>query len=321
MRLDTFPVQPAPGIDVDFASCERAVVAVMEKAKKQILECSAALGGLEAYHDAPACTKLRYRIRDALADMRQALGELELLHDQCSTSGTVERVGGLLRQARQEYKDLFAHGRAAIKGSKDRGDAVARRLLLEGTRGEDDELGLGMAREGARGRDALREAENQTQVLRRIRLQIAGEIERQEAAGVALGDSNQVLQKAGAEFKRQHPLLRTSHALLRALRRQEVIDFVILWTAISIFALAVLFVLHKRVAFFTPDALKGLLPASLAMALVRAARYLGSLVKRMGLEPLFRALADVFRRLAQGTGIAGPAPPASAHSVALHGAH
>lgn len=44
MRLDTFPVQPAPGIDVDFASCERAVVAVMEKAKKQILECSAALG-------------------------------------------------------------------------------------------------------------------------------------------------------------------------------------------------------------------------------------------------------------------------------------
>lgn len=194
-------------------------------------------------------------LRPLVCAVRQALGELELLHDQCSTSGTVERVGGLLRQARQEYKDLFAHGRAAIKGSKDRGDAVARRLLLEGTRGEDDELGLGMAREGARGRDALREAENQTQVcgmralrplhrrflralslgrsvqhtllvslqvLRRIRLQIAGEIERQEAAGVALGDSNQVLQKAGAEFKRQHPLLRTSHALLRALRRQEV---------------------------------------------------------------------------------------------------
>jgi len=230
--------------------------------------------------------------------------------DQCDSARDAERVGALLAGAREEYKALFRRGREALAGAQARGDGVARRLLLEGTRGEGDELaGARDAGAALRERDAVREAEGQTQALRRIRMQLAGEIERQGAAGASLGESNQTLGRAGAEFRKQHPLLRRSHALLRALRRAEVLDMLVLWAAVGIFAAAVAFVLHRRLAFFTPESLRGLLPASVAVSVVRLVAQLTELAARAGLLPVAQRAAGL-AAAAWGAAAGGGAPPA-----------
>lgn len=70
----------------------------------------------------------------------------------------------LLQSIRPSLCIRDLQGQEAIASAKDRGDSVARRALLEGTWGEDDELSARPKKDALRARDALQEAENQTQV-------------------------------------------------------------------------------------------------------------------------------------------------------------
>lgn len=80
---------------------------------------------------------------------------------------------------------------------------------------------------------------------------------------------------------------------------------IILWAAIVIFAAAVFYILHKRVAFFTPESLKGLLPANAALFLVRTVAYLSHAAAKVGLAPLGRVLSGALFRGPAEEGVDG----------------
>jgi hypothetical protein len=81
------------------------------------------------------------------------------------------------------------------------------------------------------------------------------------------------------QYQSQHPVLRTGRRLLRLLARQELIDVVLVTVALLIFGSVVIYILDKRMKFFTPTALRAFLPSEVAAFVIRGVGLLGRCAK------------------------------------------
>nr|GMD50942.1 Sec20 family protein [Ipomoea batatas] len=90
-------------------------------------------------------------------------------------------------------------------------------------------------------------AEGITESLRRTRQMMIQEVERSESTLMTFEESTGVLRKAESEYKGHRSLLMRTRNLLSTMQRQDVIDRVILVVGFLLFALAVLYVVSKRI--------------------------------------------------------------------------
>ncbi|OIS98920.1 PREDICTED: uncharacterized protein LOC109232399 [Nicotiana attenuata] len=90
-------------------------------------------------------------------------------------------------------------------------------------------------------------AESITESLRRTRQLMVQEVERSASTLMTVDESTGVLTKAESEYKGHRSLLTRTRSLLSTMQRQDVLDRVILVVGFTIFSLAVLYVVSKRI--------------------------------------------------------------------------
>ncbi|XP_031116442.1 uncharacterized protein LOC116020103 [Ipomoea triloba] len=125
-----------------------------------------------------------------------------------------------MRKAAQEERELLLGGG---------GESTVRRRNLQ------TKAGMTSAAEGI------------TESLRRTRQMMIQEVERSESTLMTFEESTVVLRKAESEYKGHRSLLMRTRNLLSTMQRQDVIDRVILVVGFLLFALAVLYVVSKRI--------------------------------------------------------------------------
>ncbi|GKB88567.1 sec20 family protein [Tanacetum coccineum] len=90
-------------------------------------------------------------------------------------------------------------------------------------------------------------AESITESLRRTRQMMVQEVERTGSTLMAFEESTGVLKKAESEYKGHRSLLGRTRNLLSTMKRQDVLDRIILIVGFTLFSLAVLYVVSKRI--------------------------------------------------------------------------
>ncbi|XP_077228337.1 uncharacterized protein LOC143861279 [Tasmannia lanceolata] len=90
-------------------------------------------------------------------------------------------------------------------------------------------------------------AESITESLHRTRQLMVQEVERSASTLTTFEESRSVLRKAESEYKGHRSLLMRTRRLLTTMKRQDVLDRVILVVGFLFFASAVLYVVSKRV--------------------------------------------------------------------------
>ncbi|KAJ0622294.1 hypothetical protein HanIR_Chr01g0018361 [Helianthus annuus] len=90
-------------------------------------------------------------------------------------------------------------------------------------------------------------AESITESLRRTRQLMVQEVERSGSTLMAFEESTGVLKKAESEYKGHVSLLTRTRNLLSTMKRQDVLDRIILTVGFLLFSLAVLYVVSKRI--------------------------------------------------------------------------
>ncbi|KAL2230156.1 uncharacterized protein LOC105171813 [Sesamum indicum] len=90
-------------------------------------------------------------------------------------------------------------------------------------------------------------AESITESLRRTRQLMVQEVERSTSTLMTFEESTGVLRKAESEYKGHRSLLSRTRNLLSTMKRQDVLDRVIIVIGFLVFSMAVLYVVSKRI--------------------------------------------------------------------------
>ncbi|KAI5080009.1 hypothetical protein GOP47_0005488 [Adiantum capillus-veneris] len=154
----------------------------------------------------------------------------------------------LLETWKTEYQILHAALREANLQAKSNIQKAAKseRELLLG--GGEESTNLRRNLQTQAGMSAA--AESVTEALRRTRQMMVQELERGHGTLVTLDGSSTTLRKADAEYHGQRSLLNTTRNLLSVLKRQDVIDRIILVVGFLLFAAVVVYIFNQRIGLF-----------------------------------------------------------------------
>lgn len=189
--------------------------------------------------------RLNATVQDCLTKMRSARLRLDLLAQQQPTDQQIESCQATLEQWNNQYKTLHLRLRNAnLKAKENIRKAVQeeRKLLLGG--GEESTIRRRNLRTKA---ELTGAAEGVTESLRRSRQMMIQEVERGSTTLTTLGESTDTLQKADSEYKGHRSLLMRAKQLLKVMRRQDVLDRIILVVGFLFFCTVVLYIFTKRV--------------------------------------------------------------------------
>lgn len=195
--------------------------------------------------DASSLPRLNGAAQDGMAVLRSLQFKLDLLAQQLPTEEEAQAAQVMLRSWKEQYQSLHMSLRNASLQAKSNIQKAAR---------EERELLLGGGEESTIRRRNLQTkagmtsaAESITESLRRTRQLMVQEVERTGSTLVTFDESTSVLKKAESEYKGHRSLLMRTRQLLSTMRRQDVMDRVILIAGFLAFIFAVLYVVSKRV--------------------------------------------------------------------------
>lgn len=199
--------------------------------------------------DANSLPRLNGSAQDGLALLRSLQFRLDLLAQQLPTEEEAQSAQATLNTWKKQYQSLHMSLRNANLQAKTNIRKAAqqeRELLLGG--GEESTIRRRNLQTKAGMTSA---AESITESLRRTRQLMVQEVERSANTLVTFEESTGVLKKAETEYKGHRSLLMRTRQLLTTMRRQDVIDRVILVIGFLVFVSAVLYVVSKRVGILT----------------------------------------------------------------------
>ncbi|PWA43725.1 sec20 family protein [Artemisia annua] len=183
--------------------------------------------------------------QDGLAMLSSAQFNLDLLIPQLPTDEHVQNAQLTLQSWNKEIQSL----RSSLRNANLQAKANMRKAAQE-----ERELLLGGGEESTTRRRNLQTkagmtsaAESITESLRRTRQMMVQEVERSGSTLMAFEESTGVLKKAESEYKGHRSLLSRTRNLLSTMKRQDVLDRIILIVGFTLFSLAVLYVVSKRI--------------------------------------------------------------------------
>ncbi|XP_077210590.1 uncharacterized protein LOC143846064 isoform X2 [Tasmannia lanceolata] len=195
--------------------------------------------------EASSLPRLNGAAQDGLALLRSLQFRLDLLAQQLPTEEEVQSAQATLKSWEEQYKSLHLSLRNAnlqAKANIRKAAQEERELLLGG--GEESTIRRRNLQTKAGMTSA---AESITESLRRTRQLMVQEVDRSAGTLMTFEESTNVLKKAESEYKGHRSLLMRTRRLLTAMRRQDVLDRVILVIGFLFFTSAVLYVVSKRV--------------------------------------------------------------------------
>ncbi|KAJ3706715.1 hypothetical protein LUZ61_010420 [Rhynchospora tenuis] len=217
------------------------------KEKIQEIECCGKSG--KGTEEANALPRLNGAAQDCLASLRAMQFRLDLLAQQLPTMEEVQSGEALVEVWKDQYQKLHTGLRNAnlqAKANIKKAAQEERELLLGG--GEESTIRRRNLQTKAGMTSA---AESITESLRRTRQMMVQEVERSASTLATVDESTSVLKKAESEYKGHRSLLSRTRGLLSTMKRQDVIDRIILAVGFLIFLMAVLYVVSKRVGVLT----------------------------------------------------------------------
>ncbi|MCL7050998.1 hypothetical protein MKW94_010122 [Papaver nudicaule] len=183
--------------------------------------------------------------QDGLALLRSLQFRLDLLTPQLPTEEQVESAQSTLKSWKNQYQSLHLGLRKAnlqAQTNMRKAAQTKRELLLGG--GEESTI----RRRNLQTKAGMTNAsESITESLRRTRQLMVQEVERSENTLATFDESTGVLKKAESEYKGHRSLLMRTKNLLSTMRRQDVLDRLILLVGFILFSCAVLYVVSKRI--------------------------------------------------------------------------
>ncbi|XP_042517701.1 uncharacterized protein LOC122091697 isoform X2 [Macadamia integrifolia] len=183
--------------------------------------------------------------QDALALLRSMQFRLDLLAQQLPTEEEAQSAQSMLKSWKDQYQSLHLGLRNAnlqAKANIRKAAQAERELLLGG--GEESTI----RRRNLQTKTGMTSAaESITESLRRTRQLMVQEVERSASTVMTFDESTGVLKKAESEYKGHRSLLMRTRNLLSTMKRQDVIDRVIVVVGFLLFSCAVLYVVSKRI--------------------------------------------------------------------------
>lgn len=183
--------------------------------------------------------------QDGLAMLSTAQFNLDLLAPQLPTDDHIQNAQLTLQSWNNQIQSL----RSSLRNANLQAKANMRKAAQE-----ERELLLGGGEESTVRRRNLQTkagmtsaAESITESLRRTRQLMVQEVERSGSTLMAFEESTGVLKKAESEYKGHRSLLMRTRNLLSTMKRQDVLDRIILVVGFVLFSLAVLYVVSKRI--------------------------------------------------------------------------
>ncbi|XP_076915275.1 uncharacterized protein LOC143574572 [Bidens hawaiensis] len=183
--------------------------------------------------------------QDGLAMLSAAQFNLDLLIPQLPTEDHIQNAQLTLQSWNKQIESL----RTSLRNANLQAKANMRKAAQE-----ERELLLGGGEESTARRRNLQTkagmtsaAESITESLRRTRQLMVQEVERSGSTLMAFEESTGVLKKAESEYKGHVSLLTRTRNLLSTMKRQDVLDRIILSVGFLLFSLAVLYVVSKRI--------------------------------------------------------------------------
>ncbi|KAL8215198.1 hypothetical protein R6Q57_004647 [Mikania cordata] len=183
--------------------------------------------------------------QDGLAMLSAAQFNLDLLIPQLPTDDHIQNAQFTLQSWNEQIQSL----RSSLRNANLQAKANMRKAAQE-----ERELLLGGGEESTVRRRNLQTkagmtsaAESITESLRRTRQLMVQEVERSGSTLMAFEESTGVLKKAESEYKGHVSLLSRTRNLLSTMKRQDVLDRIVLAVGFLLFSLAVLYVVSKRI--------------------------------------------------------------------------
>ncbi|XP_077211104.1 uncharacterized protein LOC143846533 [Tasmannia lanceolata] len=213
-----------------------------QESVRSIERCGKSGRGAE---EASSLPRLNGAAQDGLALLRSLQFRLDLLAQQLPTEEEVQSAQATLKSCEEQYKSLHLSLRNAnlqAKANIRKAAQEERELLLGG--GEESTIRRRNLQTNAGMTSA---AESITESLRRTRQLMVQEVDRSAGTLMTFEESTNVLKKAESEYKGHRSLLMRTRRLLTTMRRQDVLDRVILVVGFLFFTSAVLYVVSKRV--------------------------------------------------------------------------
>ncbi|KAK1267114.1 hypothetical protein QJS04_geneDACA000102 [Acorus gramineus] len=209
---------------------------------KAIEACGKSGRGSEEANSLP---RLNGAAQDGLALLRSLQFRLDVLAQQLPTEEEIQLAQSTLNAWKEQYQSLHLGLRSAnlqAKANIRKAAQEERELLLGG--GEESTV----RRRNLQTKTGMTSAaESITESLRRTRQLMVQEVDRSTNTLATFEESTSVLRKAESEYKGHRSLLMRTRRLLTTMRRQDVLDRIILVVGFIIFSLAVLYVVSKRV--------------------------------------------------------------------------
>ncbi|XP_042398499.1 uncharacterized protein LOC121988870 [Zingiber officinale] len=220
---------------------DQSVVQIQDRIRL-IESCGTSGKGTEEANSLP---RLNGAAQDGLAVLRSLQFKLDFLAQQLSTEEEIQSAQLTLEFWKEQYQSLHKSLRNANLQAKNNIRKAAqqeRELLLGG--GEESTI----RRRNLQTKVGMTSAaESITESLRRTRQIMVQEVERSASTLATFEESTGVLRRAESEYKGHRPLLMRTRNLLSTMRRQDVLDRVILVVGFLIFTSAVLYVVWKRI--------------------------------------------------------------------------
>ncbi|KAI3904756.1 hypothetical protein MKW92_019018 [Papaver armeniacum] len=186
--------------------------------------------------------------QDGLALLRSLQFRLDLLAQQLLTEEQVQSAQSTLKSWKDQYQSLHLGLRNAnlqAQTNMRKAAQTKRELLLGG--GEESTI----RRRNLQTKAGITNAsESITESLRRTRQLMVQEVERSENILATFDESTGVLKKAESEYKGHRSLLMRTKNLLSTMRRQDVLDRLLLVGGCFMFSCAVFYVVSKRIGVF-----------------------------------------------------------------------
>ncbi|XP_026456428.1 uncharacterized protein LOC113357284 [Papaver somniferum] len=186
--------------------------------------------------------------QDGLALLRSLQFKLDLLAQQLLTEEQVQSAHSTLTSWKDQYQSLHLGLRNAnlqAQTNMRKAAQTKRELLLGG--GEECTI----RRRNLQTKAGITNAsESITESLRRTRQLMVQEVERSENILATFDESTGVLKKAESEYKGHRSLLMRTKNLLSTMRRQDVVERLILFGGCFMFSCAVFYVVSKRIGVF-----------------------------------------------------------------------
>ncbi|KAI4302710.1 hypothetical protein MLD38_038427 [Melastoma candidum] len=229
------------------------VVEAVEEVKKQWGECYVKTEGhikaIEGYgkdrEETNSLPRLNGLAQDGLALLNSLQFKLDILAPQLPNADEVEGAKSVLESWKEQSQGLRVRLRNAnlqARANMKKAAQEERLLLLGG--GEESTIRRRNLQTKAGMTSA---AESITESLRRTRQLMVQEVERSTSTLMTVEESTGVLRKAESEYKGHKSLLMRTRGLLSTMRRQDVLDRIILCVGTIAFSCAILFVVSRRI--------------------------------------------------------------------------